>query len=177
VAKDSRLIHHPATLSSEQLLAQCHIRRERRRGPGGQHRNKVETAVVIEHLPTGIRGEASERRSQEENRRRAVSRLRVELAIRLRTSIASIVDYEPSILWKSRLVARRLSVSRSHDDFPALLAEALDVTAAANFRVPPAAHALGTTTSQLVKLLAQAPAALALVNDQRRARKLRPCKA
>ena len=47
---------HPATASPEQLIAECDIRRLRRSGPGGQHRNKVETAISLHHLPTGVRG-------------------------------------------------------------------------------------------------------------------------
>src|SRR4051794_13878872 len=72
---------HPACVPTAALLLQCEVRRQRRSGPGGQHRNKVETAVVLVHGPTGIRGEASERRSQTQNLKVAVQRLRVKLAI------------------------------------------------------------------------------------------------
>ena len=166
---------HPAALPIEELLQQCRIWRQRRSGPGGQHRNKVETAVFIEHLPTGIRGEASERRSQEQNRRAALTRLRTQLAIQIRRPVGRIEDYSPSSMWMSRLVARRPMVRSAHDDFPIMLAEALDVFSSADFRLPQAAAALGTTSSQLVKLLAQEPAALSAVNAERRTRRLRPC--
>ncbi|MFN5707736.1 MAG: peptide chain release factor family protein, partial [Planctomycetota bacterium] len=60
---------HPASLPEEKLLADCDVVRTRRGGPGGQHRNKVETAVVITHRPSGVSAEANERRSQAENRK------------------------------------------------------------------------------------------------------------
>ena len=63
-------------------------------------------------------------------------------------------------------------MSASHDDFPALLAEALDVLAACDADPKPSAAVLGCTPSQLVRLLKLDPRALALVNRWRADRQL-----
>jgi protein subunit release factor B len=48
-------------------------------GPGGQHRNKTQSAVRLYHRPSGITVTATERRSQADNRRVAFERLRARL--------------------------------------------------------------------------------------------------
>ena len=71
-------------LSDQALLAQCELDRFRASGPGGQKRNKTESAVRLRHLPTGLVASATESRSQHENRARALRRLRERLALELR---------------------------------------------------------------------------------------------
>lgn len=166
---------HPACLPVNKLLAECEVRHERRSGPGGQHRNKVSTAVVLTHRPTGMRAEANERRSQVENHREAGRRLRLQLALAVRSPhIAGGAPRPPSPLWQSRNSRGRLAINPEHDDFAALLAEALDAVAVAAFDVPDAAKALEISTSQLIRLLKHEPAAWASVNNARRERGLRP---
>jgi hypothetical protein len=132
----------------------------------------VETAVVLAHQPTGIRGEASERRSQAANLKMALQRLRVKLALAVR-SPRDAEKFECSPLWQSRVRGRQIEVSAGHADFPALLAEALDVLTACDFDCQAAAVLLNCTASQLVKLLKVEPAALQQVNAERNERELR----
>jgi len=82
------------------LLADCLVDTYRSRGPGGQHRNKVATGVVLVHRPTGVKAEANERRSQAENRAAAMFRLRVNLALAVRGIRPK--HRVPSALWRSR---------------------------------------------------------------------------
>lgn len=161
---------HPAAMAPDALAAECDFRATRRSGPGGQNRNKVETAVVLTHRPTGIRAEASERRTQGENRRTALARLRIELALAIRRPIARAdgEPYVPSGLWRSRCRGGRIVINPGHDDFPALLAEALDVLTAMDDDPRAASEALGCSATQLVKLLGEEPRALAPVNERRR---------
>jgi len=63
------------------LKKQVVIETYRSSGPGGQRKNKVETAVRLKHLPSGLTVIATEHRSQAENRRLAFERLRRRLVM------------------------------------------------------------------------------------------------
>ncbi len=70
------------TADLEALANECTISFTRAGGPGGQHRNKVESAVRVTHKLTGVVVVAAERRSQSRNRQAALERLAGKLAQR-----------------------------------------------------------------------------------------------
>lgn len=155
---------HPACLDHELLLKDCQIQNVRRSGPGGQHRNKVETGVVIKHLPTQILGEASEKRQQGRNRSVALFRLRINLALQHRMSE---IPESASNLWQLRVYNGTIKVNSEHDDFPALLAEVMDTLAYYQFDLKQASEYLKCSASQLIKFLKKEPRAFALLNQKR----------
>lgn len=159
---------HPATLDDAELLRQCKVDFGRVAGPGGQHRNKVETAVTIVHLPTGVETRATERRSQAQNRSVALFRLRLKLAIKVRTWV-SRDNHQPSQLWRTRRQGEKMAVNPEHEHYPSLLAEALDLIVARNYDIAGAAGRLGITMSQLARLVRHERHAFAMVNEGREA--------
>lgn len=164
---------HPASWESKQLLAACDSKRQKRSGPGGQHRNKVETAVVLTHRASQIQGQASERRSQHENRQVALFRLRLNLAVGLRSDDSPMRSSE---LWQQRCRAKRISISPTHQDFPVLLAEVLDFCQATGGDLKTVAKQLETTISQLIRFLKLEPRAFQLLNQLRVDNHLHPLK-
>ena len=163
---------HPASLLVDQLAPQCETKRTRRSGPGGQNRNKVETTIVLRHRPTGIGAEASERRTQGDNLRVAYFRLRVNLALEIRIGVE--IDSEPSPLWQRRCQGGRIAINSEHDDYPTLLAEALDVVHDQGMDVKSASLILRCTASQLTKFLKTEARAFAMINERRRQLGLHP---
>ncbi|QYK48481.1 MAG: hypothetical protein KF838_01185 [Phycisphaeraceae bacterium] len=165
---------HPASLPDETLLAQCVQGRGKSGGPGGQHRNKVETMVELTHKPSGMQAHAGERRSVSENRQVAIRRLRLLLATEHRQTVP--LGEIGSALWRSRVQGGRIVCNPDHSDYPSLLAEAMDVLFAMKLDPQKAAIRLGCTASQLIKLLREHPPALLRVNEARAERGEHPIK-
>jgi len=79
----------PPSTDLEALARDCDIEFTRAGGPGGQHRNKAETAVRITHRPSGVTVVASERRSQARNKMAALKRLADKLVAIEREQVLS----------------------------------------------------------------------------------------
>lgn len=164
-------MRHPANLDGDELLRECRVERTRGSGPGGQRRNVTETAVRLTHVPTGLSAHGEERRSQAENLAAALRRLRVILAVEHREPVDP--HGRVSELFRSRLKDGRISLNPRHHDFAPILAEAMDMLAAAGFDPARAAAALGCSTSQLLRLLRHEGKAFSRFNEERAKRGLR----
>ena len=160
---------HPAELEDTELVKLCKESRDRASGPGGQHRNKVETRITLVHTATGLSGMAGERRSQAQNRQTALFRLRLNLALEMR-----VPRQKKSNLWIERTKTGRISCNAKHRDFPALIAEALDVLYEVDWTPSKAACHLSCSGSQLIKFLKQYGPAFERLNAERTKAGLRP---
>lgn len=136
-------------LDDAALFAQCEFDRYRASGPGGQKRNKTESAVRLRHRPTGLEAQANESRSQHENRARALSRLRLTIALTLRAPI-DVASYTPP---PSLLAALVHAAGRRDPARVTAFASLFDVLEAASWQVGDAAKLLGTSSAAISRLL------------------------
>ncbi len=166
---------HPARLDIEKLLKDCTFTTGRTRGPGGQHRNKVETAVWVTHEPTGCRAHGTESRSQARNKSIATKRLRIRLALYHR-GLVPIPGYKPSPLLQSRIQRGKIVVSSKHVDFAAVVSEVLDLLHELQGDVKKASEYLNVTSTQIVKFLKNNRKAFTILNDIRKENNLHPLK-
>jgi RF-1 domain len=153
------------------LLAESDVSTYRASGPGGQNRNKVESAVRIRHRPTGITAIAEESRSQAENRKHALRRLRKALALQVRRPVAE--DGVPQEVRACIDGNGRLSVGRRDERYLAAVASVLDVLVAAEGSLSTTAARLGVTTGNLSAFLTADEDLMSEVNRVRAERGLR----
>lgn len=149
-------------LDDDALLKQCDINIYKSSGPGGQHRNKVSSAVRLYHRPTGISAHGTSSRSQHENKREALKNLRIKIATQARSDIdpdGQLPEVVESCLVspkkKQSSATRRLEVGRKDKRFWPVAGYLLDLLEACKGRLQESASHLGITTSNLASILKQ----------------------
>jgi len=140
-------------LDDEALLKQCKEDRYKSGGPGGQRRNKVETALKLHHAASGASVHANNSRYLQRNRLSAVRHLRERIAIESRVPFDLESPTVPDEFAAYVGPKGALSINRKNASYPLVVATALDALEAAGGSYAKAGKALGITTSQLVKFL------------------------
>jgi hypothetical protein len=161
--------------SDDALIGQCEVDRYRASGPGGQHRNKTDSAVRLRHAPTGATAIGEDSRSQLENKQHAVRRLRAAIALGVREPVDPAAPPSPRLAALAAAGTAPLGArTRRTGEYWAAVAELLDLLVAGELEIGATARRLGLTTGALSKLLLHDEQLGRAVNELRRARGMRP---
>lgn len=163
-------------VGDDALIAQCEVDRYRASGPGGQHRNKTESAVRLRHRLTGVTAIGEDSRSQAENKVHAVRRLRSAIALEVREPV-QLDGYAPSPRLGALVAGGTAPLgarTRLTGAYWAAIGELLDLLVAGGLEIGTTAQRLGVTTGALSKLLLHDDQVARAVNDLRRAKAMRP---
>ena len=171
---------HPATLPIDALGEACNLRTQRRSGPGGQHRNKTSSGVFLHYAVTDTTAEATERRSQADNRFVALGRLRFRLAVEVRTPsqldplTETTSPSEEELSFRERYHNHTLKLNDRNQDKPAVIALLLNDLHASGGQPSAVAPIWKGSTSSIVRLMKSHPPAFQLLNQIRQHHSRRP---
>ncbi len=155
-----------------QLLKQCRVDTYIASGPGGQHRNRTYSAVRLTHVPTGVMVTGEERRSQHENKQKALGRLRMALALQVRSAHFELNESIQNIF----AAAGPVRINARNPLYPQVCAAVLDALFACSGSLSSAAQLLHLSTGQLVKIVARDGDLLTAANRLRDYFDLKPVK-
>lgn len=96
----------------KKLLPEVDVETYRGSGPGGQHRNKTESAVRMTHRPSGIVRVATEHRSQLRNRELALFRIWRALEARKRKPKPRVATAPTRASQEARLTGKQLESAK-----------------------------------------------------------------
>ena len=161
-------------LTDSAFLKQCAFDAYTASGPGGQKRNRTYSAVRLTHKPTGLSVVAEESRSQHENRARALRRLKILLALRLRANPAHGWNLPEALLTYFKPVVQRMNPKNEY--YPLFCAAMLDLLYVQRGSLSQTARALGISTGQCGPLFMISKDLMAEANSIRSQFGLKPIK-
>lgn len=158
-------------LDDETLMQYCQQETYKASGPGGQHRNKTDSAVRISLLDRSVVALCADHRSQHRNRTEALRRLRAAIAIEIRLPLnpqERLKQWEES----SKKWEESWKLGKKDRRYARFLAHLLDVLAFHEWAIGLSADRLGVSTGKLVRTLSRDPHAWNAVNQARSKRNL-----
>lgn len=166
---------YPFLALDDRLLAHaCRVEAYQASGPGGQKRNRTYSAIRLMHHATGISVIAEESRSQNENKMRALRRLRMAIAFRIRKERESDSFTLPETISPYFKPDSPLQVNQKNPLYPLLCAAILDALYGAQGSLGDASRLLGLSTGRLSRFLGRDRDLLQAVNQLRAHFTLRP---
>ncbi|MBG92969.1 MAG: hypothetical protein CL792_03215 [Chloroflexi bacterium] len=142
-------------LTDQELMEQCVLDKFRASGPGGQKKNKTDSAVRIRHVSSGLVGFSSESRSQHINRVYALRRLRLKIALTLRSNPPNVRSELEKFVQQTKNSSFTLNTRNSK--YSIIVASLFDELSANNWKVSLTAKKIGVTSSSLNKFLRSNP--------------------
>ena len=147
-------------LSDDDLAAEYSWDFHKTTGNGGQKKNKTSSAVRVFHQPTGLSAVCDRERSQKMNRKGALHKLRIIIALTQREPF--VPDRIPELCGS----AAALTSPR----YPAFAAGLLDAIAECGWEPEAACTLLDWSKSHLFKIIGRDPALGAVINREREKR-------
>lgn len=151
-------------LSDEELMKECRFDAMRGTGPGGQKRNKTSSAARVTHLESGLSAFDDVTRSQHQNLKHALDKLRGEIAVNL---LPGEGESAPGI----PLAPVPKPNSRNYFLW---LGRIFDALLATDFQMPEAAARFECSPSHLIRIVAKDEFAWQKLAEARQRRKMTP---
>ena len=161
-------------LSDADLLAECHRDYWRASGPGGQKRNKTDSAVRLRHHGCGLLVTSSDTRSRAQNTRRAVRRLREAIALRIREPVETQNYHVHSELLAFLHSPQRGTSFQRDAAYLIAIAELLDVFIACQCAIGETSKCLGVRSGLLSRFIRRDDRLIRRIGELRIAAGLRP---